>query len=563
MQNEKEKVQIGNIISKLRRASGYTQEEICRGICSISEFDKIELNLRIPGYFELDRFFSRMGKSTESLEYILSKETYELYELRYCIQKSICQREFEKAMKLLRKYQKKKYADRPLHCQYIEQELAQIYWMTHESLEKVQECLNKAIQQTLREKDILSMEAAIGIEELQLLLFQIEISLQKENEKCVSLKKILIYIERHITDINEKVKVYPYAVILLVEYSNIELEYSYLMYILETALELFRDTGGILYLSETIQKYIGLLQRNRGREEKIERFRKMRNILRKVEGDCGIYLEKYRLFQSYNREFELDYELLRRTRIALKMSQEEVCEGICEQETLSRIENGKRKPHRKTIQELLERVDQKRNLVETVIMTEDYEVLELKQTYENWKIRNDKEKIQEISGLLRKNINYDEATEKYIIKMKVVEAYEEGKLSAEVAIDKLLELVPKAFFDKKFIQQCKLTATEANILNEIALLYQRLSQYEKADEIYKKVLRYYEGESIRFVFHAQQWKIHLLNYAKNLEQMGKLKEVTDISRELIAKMLETGKTVGVEKSMELIEHAQIDFEKAI
>lgn len=250
----------------------------------------------------------------------------------------------------------------------------------------------------------------------------------------------------------------------------------------------------------------------------------------------------------------MDYELLKRTRIALKMSQEEVSEGICEQETLSRIENGKRKPHRKTIQELLERVDQKRSLVETVIMTEDYEVLQLRQAYEIWKIRNDEEKTQEISGLLRKNINYDESTEKYIVKIKMIEAYKEGKLSAEATIDKLSELVPTSFFDKNFIQQCKLTATEVTILNEMALLYQQSNQYEKADEIYKKVLQYYEGESIKPIFHAHQWTMHMLNYTKNLEQMGKLKEVTDISRALIVNMLETGKTVGLERCMELIEY---------
>lgn len=502
MPKEKEKAQIGTIISKLRRASGYTQEEICRGICSISEFDKIELNLRIPGCFELDRFFSRMGKSTEPLEYILSKETYEIYDLRYCIQKAICQRAFEKATKLLSEYQKKKYAEKPIHRQYIEQELAQIAWMTQEPLETVQEYLNKAIEQTLCEKDIFSMEMAMGTEELKLLLFQIEISSQNKHEKCVVLKKFLRYIERHITDPDD----------------------------------------------------IELLQRIGEKEEKIERFQKIRNILWNAEKDCGISLEKYRLFQSCNREFELDYELLKRTRTALKMSQEEVSEGICEQETLSRIENGKRKPHRKTIQELLERVDQKRSLVETVIMTEDYEVLQLRQAYEIWKIRNDEEKTQEISGLLRKNINYDESTEKYIVKIKMIEAYKEGKLSAEATIDKLSELVPTSFFDKNFIQQCKLTATEVTILNEMALLYQQSNQYEKADEIYKKVLQYYEGESIKPAFHAHQWTMHMLNYTKNLEQMGKLKEVTDISRALIVNMLETGKTVGLERCMELIEY---------
>ena len=49
-------------------------------------------------------------------------------------------------------------------------------------------------------------------------------------------------------------------------------------------------------------------------------------------------------------------EVVRRKRIEMGLTQEELCEGICEAFTISRIENGKQPPSRSTADALLQRL---------------------------------------------------------------------------------------------------------------------------------------------------------------------------------------------------------------
>ena len=50
-------------------------------------------------------------------------------------------------------------------------------------------------------------------------------------------------------------------------------------------------------------------------------------------------------------------EFIRQRRLDLGLTQEEVCNGICEPITLSRIENGKQTPSRSRINAILQRLD--------------------------------------------------------------------------------------------------------------------------------------------------------------------------------------------------------------
>lgn len=49
-------------------------------------------------------------------------------------------------------------------------------------------------------------------------------------------------------------------------------------------------------------------------------------------------------------------EVIKRKRIEMGLTQEELCEGICESFTISRIENGKQPPSRSTADALLQRL---------------------------------------------------------------------------------------------------------------------------------------------------------------------------------------------------------------
>ena len=50
-------------------------------------------------------------------------------------------------------------------------------------------------------------------------------------------------------------------------------------------------------------------------------------------------------------------EVIKRKRKELRLTQEELCEGICEPSTISRIESGKQVPAKNKLDALLQRLD--------------------------------------------------------------------------------------------------------------------------------------------------------------------------------------------------------------
>ncbi len=143
---------IGEVIVSLRGEIHCTQSQLSKKLCSVTELTRIESNQRVPNQFLLDMLFERLGKATDRLEYILPNAVYQLYELRFRIQREILYRRLETAEELLEEYEKKKAAYQPLHTQFIEQERAQIAWLRKKEAGSVLEHLQKAIAQTMEEE---------------------------------------------------------------------------------------------------------------------------------------------------------------------------------------------------------------------------------------------------------------------------------------------------------------------------------------------------------------------------------------------------------------------------
>lgn len=69
-------------------------------------------------------------------------------------------------------------------------------------------------------------------------------------------------------------------------------------------------------------------------------------------------------------------DMIRLSRIAKKMTQEELSEGVCSVETLSRIENGKHKVKSDTYRQLMEKMYQITEKNYAVCVSRDMELIE-------------------------------------------------------------------------------------------------------------------------------------------------------------------------------------------
>lgn len=57
-----QKYMMGDFIREMRIESGYSQEELCEGICSTGNLSKIENNIRRPEFNKLEALLQRLGR---------------------------------------------------------------------------------------------------------------------------------------------------------------------------------------------------------------------------------------------------------------------------------------------------------------------------------------------------------------------------------------------------------------------------------------------------------------------------------------------------------------------
>lgn len=550
---------IGEMIMMLREEKGYTQGQLCKKICSVAELANIERGQREPGHFLLDRLFERLGKATDRLEYVLSKEIYQLYELQFQIQREILYGRFADAGRLLEQYASQKTTYSSLHRQFLAKARAQIAWRKGETKEKVLAYLEEAISQTMDRDPILGEHAALSGEELKLLLFRWEVSQGTETERGYKeLWKLTECVERVCSDEEELAKVYPYAILLFGTYARKEgsVGNGILLAMTEKAFKLLRESGQILFVPEILKQYVELLKDSEDGKgsARITELTQMRETLLAVEKEFGVDFEKFPMFSYLNRVFELDYDVIRRSRMASHLSQERLCEDICTQETLSRIESAKRAPSSRNMRLLLKKMKRDRERVGMNLVTEKYELLALEKKIAAAEHRHRVELAKAYRQEIQKNLDLSAVSNRqHFLSEKVRQELRDGLYSREEGIGKLYEILQLTLkCEYQNIYEYSLTDRESNILNLIAISYCEMGKKENGIEIWRKILENYEKKAVDKMFFFRRWELVSGNLCGNLQEMGKIEEPIQLCRKRIQYALHAGRGQEIGRSLIII-----------
>lgn len=543
---------IGQLLWNLREKEGVCQTQLCKGLCSHAKYVRIEYDQQEIDFFLIDRLMGRLGKSVERLTYVLPIEVYEIYELRQEIQQNICLGKWEEAEQCLEEYQKNRKAEEPLHQQFIEQEYAQIAWLRGESAETVCEHLEKAIAQTMPEAETQRKTGILSVEEYKLLLFRWEVCFGTERERGEKeLQELTEEIFQKNFERTERVKVIPYAALLKAKTSRDGKQDTYLKMITETALENLREEGKLLYMPEILEQSAQILEKENRDVEFIHLLRQERVSILELESDYGVSFENYRLFDHVVRNFEIDAELIRRTRNAAKLTQEKLSEDICAQETLARIENGNQKPRSGNLRQMMEKMGRSGNRIETGIQVEEYETLELKIELSKFIHRREYENAEKIIGEMEKILDCNIPQNKqYLETERIKVKYQKKTENTGEIIQQLKELLMMSLniCDGKEPEYV-LTPEEISILTEMAFVYWMDEKYQMALEIYRFIEKQYDNSRVKPVFHMLDWAMNTGNYAQALEELGDKQEAVRISEKEIEQTLYAGKGCSTPKPL--------------
>ena len=229
-------------------------------------------------------------------------------------------------------------------------------------------------------------------------------------------------------------------------------------------------------------------------------------------------------------------EIIRQRRIELGMTQEELCEGLCESPNLSRIENGKQTPSRSKLNALLSRLGLPGEKYYAMMSENELEVERLKAEILDCNTRRlYAEGLEKIEQLLAFTDDDDHVTHQFIARSRVLLGREENGSIVPYSTEEKLELLFCAIemtipnFDLDEIGRHWYSLDEMKIINQIAIVYGDNAQHRKAIDIFYQLMKHIKK---RLVINADNVSTAILiayNYSRLLCLEGRYEEAMEIA----------------------------------
>lgn len=185
-------------------------------------------------------------------------------------------------------------------------------------------------------------------------------------------------------------------------------------------------------------------------------------------------------------------QIIKLTREAIGLSQEELADGVCSVQTLSRIENGKVKVKKKTYQQLMEKMGRDGTKNYSVLSTENFELLDIMVEVDDLIFRHEYEEAEKKNNILKEKLDLDNFLNyQYIERNEINLADGLGKISKMEALERLEDLISQTIpdyhqlLDKTFPFMYK----EVLLLMNIGTAYGDLKEWEKALQIFYMLIR--------------------------------------------------------------------------
>lgn len=564
-----------SLIRKAREIQGFTLEALCKDLCSFSMMGKIERGERLAGKELRDRILARLGVCSDGYENFLFYEDYLVWKRRQRIVNAIEKSDFDVAEKELAIYEKTN-DDLNLEKQFCLVMRAQIMQKRHEDPAVIAKLYEEAVKLTVTDIDDVSIkELCLSVQELDMILeYEKWCRPDRLASRC---EEILAYISSEMFDTYSYVKIYPKVIYYLyLSTSDSDRDWNRLLRLSNQGIEQLRTTGRMYYLWELIEiRREGLTRlrdgiENDGEGRKREALQKVIDMMmdwldaldfvhnlcgthRKMETSCYLYQQKEAYCIS---------DVIRRRREMLGMTKKELCEGICSEKTIGRLEANKTKPQIEVVRLLFEKLNLSGEYQRWQVVTKDvraYSIVdkiihcvnnddfvlseELLKELEQYistdnpinrqyierigiKMEIGKDKItkdearEALKDTLEYTIPYDKAImegEKYLTNAEIQcllnIAIFLGSASMNTTFDMLVGLCRQMETDEGISEHISMWET---IMNTIACIYGNMGDYDKSDRLSLNIMQ----ECI-LCYRMSMLELSLYNIAWNISERRK------------------------------------------
>ena len=237
-------------------------------------------------------------------------------------------------------------------------------------------------------------------------------------------------------------------------------------------------------------------------------------------------------------------DMIKRRRLELKLTQEQLSRGICEPITISRLENGKHTPSHNRINALLERLDLPADRYYALLSKNelDIEALQKKIIACNLRFGHSlgDEKAQARTEALQAHRDLEAIIDKddtmsrqFILRSRVILGKEDGPYSTQEQRDLLLEAIRLTCpgFSLNDIYQGLYTIDEIKIISQLATVEYREGNYLSAVEIWGQLDKYIRKHFQNIPPTQAHLTMILFNYATGLYEIGQYQKALETAEE--------------------------------
>lgn len=552
-------VKIGKMITTLREEAGISQKDLARGMFTLADYSRIERDERETDKMHLEALFQRLGKSGDKLEFAISIGEYHQIYFRHKTLQALAIGNIEDAEKYIESYADNLDIEKPLHLQSLLFLKIIRSYVKEKNVWETLDQLKKTLEITLPDwKNEDYEKICLCRQEIQLLLLIVYLNMQisankldKEKQAYEEgdnpeeiLEKLLKYLMEKYTDAEEQAKVLPQCLWLLGILYRQQGNIGKALKVCERGIEILSVNGVLASMKELLILKAECL-------EKIGDDEIHNKCCKQIEAIDFLYQIteiKYPteeiiilLLISIQEEITVTNELIKELRESKGISQEELCEGICARETLSRIESGKRNPNKKNFFAMLKKMGVGRETYYGYIVADEYYLYEAVRTYymREGKTQKILERAERAFEELEKNLDRSYLLNRQFLKtIWVKKRKKETQSDWEQSFEEMKHILNysmQGYEGKIYRVPFRM---EANILVYMAISLRRLGRKEEALGIYKQILDQYEKSMVEKFFHAVPLFLVYINYVGLLEVSDYLEESEKVAKEGIAFALE-------------------------
>lgn len=235
-------------------------------------------------------------------------------------------------------------------------------------------------------------------------------------------------------------------------------------------------------------------------------------------------------------------KIIKKRRQELNLTQKELCEGICESMTLSRIERGEQSPSRNRMIALFQRLGLPDDRYYALINSNEEKIEILQEKIKSYGILVERavepeksrliaearETIKELESFAAKD---DTILQQFILRQKVILGEGDGTYSLDdqlrLTLEALRLTVPR--FDLEEINNSLYTLEEVSIINHISCIYSLKGNHRKAADILGQVLKYIQKHYQDIRQSAGHLPLITHNYARALTLCKRYEEAVEIA----------------------------------